>query len=108
MARFGNLGTQGNAWLASASEYSNPINIEHVAHLSIFGHSSHGGDIVYQLSQDGENWYSHLDYCEVVSLPGAGSFVFNVPVGSRYIRLQQVSLNGAMTITATIAGKAQA
>lgn len=97
------IGTEGNAWsaaLTGVAGNSASIDLQYVSAVDIFGNVSAATDISVYLSQDNTNFY---DSGIVIEISSAENFaVMDLPIGTRYIRLQS---SNDVTATATIAAK---
>lgn len=95
------VGVHANAWdnvAVGAGGTSTAIDCQYQGIISAFGHVSGATTITLQYSQDNSNFY---DAGSSVTI-GAADFFIDVRTGARYMRLKS---SGAVTITATIAGK---
>jgi hypothetical protein len=95
------VGTHANAWnnvAVGANGVSNSIDCQYTPHITVFGVTSGGSTISFQVSQDNSNFYTSATFNITT-----GDFGADFTSGARYVRLKS---SNARTITATIAGKA--
>lgn len=97
-------GAHANAWSAAAvlaAGDSAVVDLQHTAHLSIFGNADSATTITCHWSQDNVNFYEDAGTQAV--LGGPSDFAIHLTAGAPYLRLRS---SGAAAITVTVAGKA--
>jgi hypothetical protein len=96
------FGTHANVWdNESVGMFGNSASFDcsGVKDMCVFGQSGADGNMTVQVSQNGTDYYSTGD--AVLIMTGT-AFYLNYTLPSRYCRF---TLDTAMTITATLAGK---
>jgi hypothetical protein len=94
------VGTHANAWnnvAVGANGVSNSIDCQYTPFITVFGTTSGGSTLSFQVSQDNTNFYTSATFSITTGDWGA-----DFTSGARYVRLKS---SNARTITGTIAGK---
>lgn len=96
------VGFEGNAWnnaATGAGGVSNAVDCQGSHTVTAFGHVSGATTLTVQFSQNGTTFY---DTATTTAPVGAADFALSFSTGARWVRVKS---SGAVTATATIAGK---